>query len=199
VPEGRYAVSDGEGNVVGSEDFRCAPGPAGWRYVAAIATEGAPPTALDLIVDVDWRVALVRIDNGSHELLLEAHGQDTLRGARDGEPIDVPYGRDLHLDVFTPATNAVTVHRLDGTTEIDVVYVDPEELRPSRVRQRYELRGDERVATPVGSFDATRWTFTSLDSGWSADLWVAGDVVVRYERLFELERYEPGASGPRLV
>jgi hypothetical protein len=118
---------------------------------------------------------------------------------RDGEPVDVPYGRDLHLDVFTPATNAITCHRLEGTTEIDVVYVDPDELRPRRVRQRYDLRGAERVATPVGSFDATRWTFTSLDPDWSADLWVAADIVVRYERLFELERYEPGASGPRLV
>jgi hypothetical protein len=199
VPEGRYRVWDGDGAVVGTEDFRCAPGPAGWRYVAAIETHGAPPTSLDLVVDAGWRIALVRIDNGVHELLLEAAGDDALRGARDGAPIDVAYGRDLHLDVFTPATNAVTCRRLDGTAEIDVVYVDPDELQPRRVRQRYERHADERVATPAGSFDATRWTFTSLDSGWSADLWVAGDVVVRYERLFDLERYEPGASGPRLV
>ena len=75
----------------------------------------------------------------------------------------------------------------------------PATLEPELVRQRYEQRGDERVPTPVGMFDAARWTFTAMDSGWSADLWVAGDVVVKYETLFELERYEPGASGPRLV
>jgi hypothetical protein len=48
----------------------------------------------------------------------------------------------------------------------------------------------------VGRFDATRWTFTSLDSTWTSDLWVRGDVVVRYDRLFELSGYEAGASGP---
>ena len=199
MPEGRYRVADGEGAVVGSEDFRCAPGPAGWRYVASIEALDAPPTALDLVVDAGWRVARVRIDNGVHDVTLAAVGDASLSGVRDGETIEIPYGPDLHLDVFTPATNAVTCRRLVGTTEIDVVYLDPVDLRPSRVRQRYEHRGDERLATPVGVFDATRWTFTALDSGWSADLWVAGDIVVRYETLFELERYEPGVSGPRLV
>ena len=51
------------------------------------------------------------------------------------------------------------------------------------------------MTTPVGTFEATRWTFTSLDSGWTSDLWIAGDTVVRYDRLFTLEEYEPGASG----
>jgi hypothetical protein len=51
------------------------------------------------------------------------------------------------------------------------------------------------VLTPVGTFDATRWRYTALSSGWTADLWVAGDVVVKYERLFDLEWYDPGASG----
>jgi hypothetical protein len=35
-----------------------------------------------------------------------------------------------------------------------------------------------------------------MSSGWSRDLWVAADVVVRYEDVFELAWYEPGASGP---
>ena len=48
-------------------------------------------------------------------------------------------------------------------------------------------------------FAATRWTYTSLDSGWTSDLWVAGDVVVRYDRIFELTWYDPGASGPRAL
>jgi hypothetical protein len=51
----------------------------------------------------------------------------------------------------------------------------------------------------VGAFDARRWRFTALESGWTADLWVAGDLVVRYERLFELAWLDPGASGPRPV
>ena len=130
-----------------------------------------------------------------------------MQGFRDRRPIEIAYGPDVHLDYFTPTTNAITTHRLTGTAEIDVVYLEPVALEPSRVRQRYELVGDERVVTPVGAFDATRWRFTALDSGqgsdrgtdWTSDLWVAGDIVVRYERLFELEWLDPGATGPRPI
>jgi hypothetical protein len=27
-------------------------------------------------------------------------------------------------------------------------------------------------------------------------MWLAGDVIVRYEGVFELDEYEPGATGP---
>lgn len=33
-------------------------------------------------------------------------------------------------------------------------------------------------------------------TGWTRSLWVAGDLVVSYEGLFELAAYEPGQSGP---
>ena len=48
----------------------------------------------------------------------------------------------------------------------------------------------------MGRFEATRWRYTSLESGWTSDLWVAGDVVVRFDRIFELVEYDPGATGP---
>ena len=70
---------------------------------------------------------------------------------------------------------------------------------PGGERQRYELIGREDVETPVGHFATTKWRYTSLDDGWTSDLWVAGDVVVRYDRLFELEWYEAGASGPQPI
>jgi hypothetical protein len=151
-------------------------------------------------VHADRRIARVRIDTGEHDLLLEPNaGGDALVGYRDRRPIEIVYGPEVHLDYFTPTTNAITTHRLSGTDEIDVVYLQPVTLEPSRVRQRYELVGDERIQTPVGGFDATRWRFTALDSGWTSDLWVAGDIVVRYERLFELEWLDPGASGPQPI
>jgi hypothetical protein len=198
MAQGRYAVLGDGGEVVGTEDFRCAPGPAGWRYFSTISTtEPEPHTeVIDVAVDAAWRIARVRIDAGAHEILLEPSG-GVLIGFRDGEPLEVPWGPELHLDCFTPATNAVTARRLDGTSEIDVVYLAPSTLDPSVVRQRYELVGDEEIDTLVGRFAATRWRFTALDSGWASDLWVAGDVVVAYPRLFELAWYEPGASGPR--
>jgi hypothetical protein len=196
MPQVRYAVLGDDGERAGTEDLRCAPGPMGWRSFSEIETDDPTPhrEIVDVAVDRDWRIARVRIDTGEHDLLLEAR-DDVLTGFRDRRPIEIAWNRDLHLDYFTPTTNAITTRRLGGTEEIEVVYLEPFTLEPSRVRQRYELLGNDEVDTAAGPFAAVRWRFTSLDSGWTADLWVAGDVVVHYERLFTLETYEAGASG----
>lgn len=196
MPQGRYTVLGDDGVPVGTESFRCAPGPMGWRYFSDVDTTDPTPhrEIVDVAVDASWRIARVRIDTGGHHVLLEARGH-ALVGFRDDAEIAIPFEPVAHLDYFTPATNLITTRRLTGTTDIDVVYLAPVTLEPARVRQRYELHGTEEVATPSGRFAATRWTFTALESGWSADLWVAGDVVVAYERLFELAWYEAGASG----
>lgn len=197
MPTGRYAVLDDGHAPAGTESFRCAPGPMGWRYFSEIETDHRE--VVDVAVDAHWRIARVRIDTGAHDLLLEPSG-DVLRGYRDGREIEVGYGPDVHLDYYTPATNLVTTRRLGGeSAEIEVVYLAPVTLEPSRVRQRYERLGSEDVPTPAGRFAAVRWRFTALDSGWTGDLWVAGDTVVHYEGLFELTGYEPGASGARLL
>ncbi len=200
MPAGRYAVLGDDGVRVGTEEFRCAPGPMGWRYFSDIQTTDPTPhvETFDVVVDRDWRPVRIRIGTGEHHLMLEPHGGE-LTGGRDGVTIELPWEPDRHLDYFTPATNLITTRRLTDTSDIDVVYIAAVTLEPTLERQRYELLGDESIDTPVGRFSATRWRYTSLDSGWTSDLWVAGDVVVRYDRLFELEWYEAGASGPQPV
>lgn len=198
MPAGRYTVMDGDGNPVGTEEFRCAPGPMGWRYFAEIHTSEPRPhdEIVDLAVDADWRPARTRIATGSHEILLIREG-DRLAGFRDGEALELAFGHDVHLDYLSPAYNAVTALRLGRTAEIEVVYLDPVMVEPRPERQRYDDLGDVEVDTPAGRFAARRWVFTALGSGWSRHLWVAGDVVVRFDGLYELEWYEAGASGPR--
>jgi hypothetical protein len=200
MPRGRYTVMDGDGRAEGHEEFRCAPGPMGWRYFSDIeVTDPQPRRAkVDLAVDSTWRPVRTRVDSGSHDILLTAEAE-RLSGFRDREPIEIAWGADVELDYASPAYNAVTANRLDRTAEFDVVFLDPLSCEPRLERQRYELVGGERVTTPVGRFDATRWRFTALSTGWTRDFWVAADVVVRYEGLFELERYEPGAAGPPVV
>lgn len=197
MPSGRYTVMDGDGNPVGTEDFRCAPGPMGWRYFSDIDTRVPDPhhEIVDLAVDAAWRPVRTRIDTGSHDILLTVEDGD-LAGFRDRRPIAIPWGPEVELDYLSPAFNAVTANRLQRTAEIDVIFLEPVTCEPRRERQRYELRSEEDVETPVGRFAATRWRYTALSSGWSRDLWVAGDVVVAYEGLFALEWYEPGAGGP---
>ncbi len=198
MPAGRYTVMDAQGHPVGVEEFRCAPGPAGWRYFSTVETTLPEPhrELVDLVVDGDWRPVRVRIDTGAHDLLLTREG-DRLSGSRDGEPLEVPFGSGLELDYLSPAFNAVTANRRGATAEFDVVYLQPFTCEPVRERQRYESGPEEEVDTPVGRFSARRWGFTALSSGWARAFWVAGDVVVRFEHLFELAEYEPGASGPR--
>ena len=204
MPTGSYTVLAPDGSTEATEAFRCAPGPVGWRYFSEVDTIDPVPhhDTIDVAVDADWRPVRLRVDSGDHQLLLEADGS-RLAGWRDGEPIETPWHPDMHLDYLSPAFNAITCRRLTETTEIEVVFVDPYVLDPHVVRQRYERHGDEQVETPVGMFTATRWTYTALDTGgepgWTSELWCAQDVVVRYERLFRLERYEAGASGPRPV
>lgn len=197
MPAGRYTVMDGEGNAIGTEEFRCALGPAGWRYFSEVETTDPHPhrEIVDLAVDAAWRPVRTRIDTGDHNILLQAAGAERLAGYRDGAPIEAPWGHDMHLDYLSPAYNAVTAQRLTATAEIEVVYLEAFTCEPRIERQRYELAHDEEVETPVGRFAARRWRYTALSTGWARDLWVAGDVVVAYEGLFELEWYDPGASG----
>jgi hypothetical protein len=197
MPAGRYVVLGDDGEPVGSEEFRCAPGPAGWRYFSDVKTVDPVPhdEVVDIVVDAGWLPLRFRAETGAHRLMLEA--SDThLSGFRDGRPIETPWSPQMHLDYLTPATNLVTTKRLTETSEIEVVFVSPFTLEPTAERQRYERLGDEAVDTAVGRFAATRWRYTSLGDGWTSDLWVAGDIVVKYERLFELQRYDPGATGP---
>jgi len=196
MPSGSYAVLDSDGNPVGTEDFRCAPGLAGWRFVSEIRTTVPGPHAerVDLVVDASWLPIRVAIATGEHAIELERQGAAFV-GVRDGEPIEVAARPDV--DYLSPAFNAVTANRLGATADIEVVYLEALTCEPRFEPQRYELLGDEEVGTAVGVFAARRWRYTALSSGWTRELWVAGDVVVRYEGLFELTAYEPGASGPR--
>ena len=197
MPSGRYAVRGRGGDVVGTEDFRCAPGPVGWRYFSEIHRDEPTPHGeiVDVVVDAAWGIVRARVETGEHSIVLEPR-DGSLVGALDGEEIQIGWGPDMHLDYLTPAMNAITGMRLDSSADIDVVYLEPVSLEPTLARQRYELLGADLVATPVGRFESQRWRYTAIASGWTSDLWVADDVVVRYDRAFELIAYEPGATGP---
>lgn len=197
MPEGIYTVMDGAGNPVGTEEFRSARAPAGGRYWAQIRTEVPTPheETVDLILGGDGRPVRLTVRTGDHELSLSAE-DGRIVGTLDGDALDLPWGPEAHLDYLSPSFNAVTANLLSATTEIDVHYFEPVTCAPRVMRQRYELVGDQTVATPVGRFEARCWRYTSVESGFTGRLWVAGDIVVAYEGVFALESYEPGQSGP---
>jgi hypothetical protein len=196
MPAGRYRLLGDDGAVAGTESFRSAPGPAGWRYVGEFDSRDPAPRrgTVDVVADAGWRIARIRVQLTDHTLLLEAR-EGVLVGELDGEAIAIDFAPELDVDYLTTATNVTAARRLRGEGELVVAYIDPITLVPEPLRQRYSLLApQDDVLTPVGLFRAERWRYED-ESGFSADLWLAGDAVVAYEGLFELEAYEPGATG----
>ena len=199
MPTGTYALVGADGRRFGTEEFRCAPGPMGWRYASEIETQDPVPhrETVDLVADAAWRPVRMRVETGEHSLLLRRDG-DRLVGRRDADPLELDLG-DRELDYLSPAFNAVTASRYGRTAEFDVWFFDPVTIAPRPMRQRYEHRGEEIVDTTAGRFRAIRWGYEAIDTGFTSEFWTAGEVVVRYTGYLELERYEAGASGPPLA
>src|SRR5436190_7481503 len=197
MPAGRYTLLNDRGGPAGTESFRSAPGPAGWRYVGEFdSTEPVRHGTVDVVAGADWGIVRIRVDLGEHSLLLETRN-GALVGERDGSLLEINFAPEFDVDYLTTATKVTAARRLGGSGELTVAYIDPITLVPEPLRQRYTLLSSvDDVRTPVGLFRAERWRYED-ESGFSADLWLAGDTVVAYEGLFELETYDPGATGAR--
>jgi hypothetical protein len=197
MPAGRYRILGDHGRARGTEEFRCAPGPMGWRYFSEVVYVDDDPHSeiVDLVVDSSWRPVRTRIETGSHSILLAAEG-DRLAGFRDREPVEIPLGPDTQLSYASPAYEVAAANRLARSAEVEVVVLGSVTCEPTSERRRYDLIGDEEVQTVVGRFAATRWRVRAIASGSTSTMWIAGDVLVRCEGRYELESYESGASGP---
>src|SRR5436853_7421812 len=95
---GRYAILDDDGSKRGTEEFRCAPGPMGWRSFSNIRIDVGDPhdEIVDLVVDASSRPVRARIESGSHSILLAAAG-DHLEGFRDRVPISIPCSSETEI------------------------------------------------------------------------------------------------------
>ncbi len=178
MPSGRYAVRGRSGDVVGTEDFRCAPGPMGWRYFSEIQREEPTPhrEIVDVVVDAAWGIVRARIETGTardrpgaaRRLARRGSGR---RGYRDRlGPRHAPRLPDAGVQRdhrAAPGRHGRDRRRLPGTGDAS--------SRPWS-RQRYELLGGRPSSTtPVGPIrEPTRWRYTALESGWTSELWVAG-------------------------
>ena len=107
MPLGRYRVTDRAGAPVGTEEFRCAPGPMGWRYFSQISADDPerPDATVDIVVDAAWRPVRARIEIGAHSILVTAE-PTRLAGFLDREPVEIPLG---------PPDGVSPTHRRDST------------------------------------------------------------------------------------
>src|SRR5262252_327338 len=110
MPSGLYRFSDG----AGTEQFRCAPGPMGWRYFSTVQ-DARGTTNVDLSVDAAWRPVRVRIQTPQHHLLLSARGS-----MLDDEQLDVPLAGEA-VDHASPCFPLATARRLAGSGEMETL------------------------------------------------------------------------------
>ena len=201
MPSGRYAVRGRSGDVVGTEDFRCAPGPMGWRYVSEIQRDEPTPhrETVDVVVDASWRI--VRDEDRDRVALdppraaRRTHSKGSETGTRSR------WRGDRRCTWTTSRRPSTRSRRTDWDGATDAQTSTSSSSSPSRSSRSRCVSGTScsdgnTVETPPGTFLAARWRYTALATGWTSELWVADDVVVRYDRAFELISYEAGASGP---
>ena len=197
MPSGLYRLFDESGTPLGTEQFRCAPGPMGWRYFSTVQ-DARGVSNVDLSVDASWRPVRVRIQTAEHHLLVSARG-DQFAGILDDGQLELPFDQEtMTADYPSPCFPLVAMKRLGETSEIDALSFDPETLRAGIEHHRYEAGESEEITTPVGRFAVRAWRHIAPRPRFSRALWIAGDVVVAGDGL-ELVAYDPGGRGPQVI
>jgi hypothetical protein len=93
-PAGRFLQGHGRaGNAVRTEEFHAAGSPAGRRYFSTVNARGPEPhrEVIDIVSDVASRPVRVRIDAGSHAILLAPGGKPLWN--LDGDPMQIEWDR----------------------------------------------------------------------------------------------------------
>jgi len=180
VPAGSYRLLRRNG----IETFRCAPGPAGWRYFATASFE-LGSERIDVTVDAAWDPVRVMIETAAHQLVISRRG-----AVLDGAPVEADLAAQIEHP--SPAFSIVLANRLTEPGAHDTLVIDPATLAISRESRLIESIGDEVVATPCGKFAAR--TFARDGNRFS----IARDICVAAPGV-ELATYEALSNGPHPV
>jgi hypothetical protein len=180
MPRGSYLLSDDAGPYA-VERFSCAPGPAGWRYVAAREdpVTARPLGRIDLVLDAAGRTLRLEVEAGGWQLRGGAVG-DRLLWRRGEEE------RSERAHAFTGSSPAyaVALSRLAPGVRRLVLVADP--VLATRTVDESWTQG------PVEDRDGlrvVRWQADDLATGERRVLHLAGDVVLDAPgvRLLELD------------
>ena len=196
MPAGQYRILGGTGDAVALEAFRSAPGPVGWRYFSTVSGLDGEQGNVDLSVNASWSPVRVRIQTGAHHTLLLVRGE-AVEGVLDDEEVALPYDEAMGIEFPSPGFLAAATRRLGQTAELEVLALDPQTLQSRIETHRFERVGEERCQTPAGTFEAVHWRFIAPRPRFSRSFWVAGDVCLAAEDLYELATYEALSNGPQ--
>ena len=207
---GKWVITDGGGEVVGSEVWRLKEGNENIEWTSTIDRKTPFPHVERLLVRVlphKWDIRSIEIVSQSKEgpeeffrgfvekgmFRLEIQNQKGLHSN------SIQVNSDTEYDYLSPIFNTVTFHRLrlrrGQSREIRPLYIDPVgadgsfHLHP--VRQRYTRGEDQDVEVSAGRFSRAKlYRYENLESGWKSSIWTDNlETVLRYERVYELLEY----------
>ena len=152
-----------------AEEFQCAPGPAGWRYVAS---------GVDLTVDSRWRPARLQLTTPSWTLRGGAAGRDLLwvRGDREHSAEALAFLGDSPAFLVAVARSLGLAPGESAT--VPLVQVTGETLATRTVTRRWTLVSTEPHATDLGPLPVETWQATDLETAETTEFHLAGDVVL---------------------
>lgn len=170
MPSGRYGLSGHDGPL-GVEQFRCAAGPAGWRYVATRTDpDGRPAGTLDLTVDAAWRVVRLYATAGEAELRAGVAGPDAVwRRGEDDERTTAAAGFTGTSPAFAVVTARLLALDVGVTARVRLVRLS-EALGALTVDEGWARTPDAR--------GVERWETADLATGERRVVHLAGDLVV---------------------
>ncbi|MCD0451205.1 hypothetical protein LO762_18670 [Actinocorallia sp. API 0066] len=162
------------------EEFQCAPGPAGWRYVAP---------GVDLTVDSRWRPVRLELRTPDWTLRGGCAGREVLWVRGDREHTAEAHGFLGESPGFLVAVARSLRLEAGGSADVPLVVIEGAALATRLVAQRWSLLSVDTHETDLGPLPVEHWRAADLQTAEARDFHLAGDVVLAADGL-ELESLE---------
>ncbi len=192
VPSGSYLHLDPmDGSPAAVEEFSCAAGPVGWRYVATVRDQdGRESARIDLTLDAGGRQVRLVIAAGGWELRGGVAGRETLwvrrpmsvePAAEDPAPVErgeVAAGFAGRSPAFLVAASRLLRLSPGARARLRLVEVTEPALGTRVVEYGWSLDGVTSHPTETGPLPLFRYRVVDLSTGEPHDVHLAGDVVL---------------------
>ena len=172
MPRGVYALTQPGGPAV-REEFSCAPGPAGWRYVSR-RSDGV---GLDLTLRADGRPHRLEVQAGDAVLRGGAAGPALLWAGPAGRREVAAAGFTGDSPAFAVA-GATLAGPAGGPLLLVLAGITLPSLAVLTVRQRWRRTARTEHPTDLGPLPVNTWQVEDADAGTQVTVHLAGDVVL---------------------
>jgi Putative glycolipid-binding len=215
VLTGKWAISDGAGEVVGSEVWRLKEENEAVEWTSTIDRKTPFPHVERLLVRVlphKWDVRSIEIVSQSKEgpeeffrgFVEKGMFRFEIQNQKGLQSNSIQVNSDTEYDYLSPIFNTVTFHRLrrlrrGQSREVRPLFIDPVSIDGSfnlhQVRQRYTRTEDQDLKVSAGQFNkAKNYRYENLESGWKSSICTDNlETVLRYEKVYELTEYRHSA------